>query len=543
MAKTDEPLTPEEQARADENREIEAASAISLRNYLQLVKIDGSNGPRRFGEVMEPWQEQATLPIMRAIEGIAGINPRYTGKTCFWRDLPQGHDKTSSIARILNGAISLCRKPLRIGLFAVDSQQAGRIHSFMKDESRLNPWLKDSIKYTGSGAERRAVGVRRTVEINGKSVEVGGGGVEINDSDASANAGHKYDVTVCEELTWWPKKGLELYDHLYARRLKIAGSVFVVLGNAGITRTWQHRKYLSYHTDSDWDIFRTEGSVASWMPPEKIAKLARGLIPSLRKRLYENRWIDEDEQTYLTLSQLERMAARAVELGLRLYERAQPGIKYAGAVDYGATKDWCACAVLGYYPDGTYRVVKLDVFRAEDYPTREVPLAVVREWCVEVQAKFNRPAWIFDKHQTLQIIQEFEGRWQLTRCDYRGGKTNFEMAQFVLTGVVNQNLLWPEDAGVVMVEDETGTLVRYTLADEFHDLITVDMPYGYRWDHKSNKHDDRATAVGMAAWLLAQTDPSQPFAEPGQIPTLAIERDAQQWLESPTKEFSIWGER
>jgi hypothetical protein len=540
MSRQNEPLNAEEQAQADAQAEIEAASAISLANYLKLVRIDGSNGPRRFGEVMEPWQQDAILPIMRGIEGIAGIT-RYSGPLCFWRDLPQGHDKTSGIARILNGAISLCRKPLRIGLFAVDSQQAGRIHSFMKDESRLNPWLADSIKYTGTGSTRRAEGKRRLVEINGKFVEVGGGVVEINDSDANANAGHKYDVCVCEELTWWPSKGETLYDHLYARRLKIAGSVFVVLGNAGIKKTWQHRKYLSYHNDREWDIFRTEGSVASWMPPDRIAKLARGLIPSLVARLYDNRWISETEQTYLTEAELERMAAVAREIGVRLHDRAEPGIKYACAVDYGARKDWCACAVVGYYPDGTYRVAKLTVYRATDFPQREVPLSLVRQWCIDTQAAYNRPAWVFDEHQMLQIIQEFEGRWQLTRFNYRGGINNFKMAEFVRTSVINQVLLWPENAGVVELMGDSGRVEPYSLADEFHDLITVDMPYGYRWDHKANKHDDRATAVGMAAWLLAQTDPSQPFAEPGQDTSLQIDRDPQKWLDSPTADYSIWG--
>ena len=518
--------TPEEEAKDADNSLLAKVSARSLLNYISLVKIDGSRGPRPFGAVMEPWQRRSTIPILRAIEGVAGISS-YAGPTCFWRDLPQGHDKTSSIARILNGALAFARKPVRIGVFARDTDQANRIHKFMKDESRLNPWLGSRLEFQ----------IKRVRSVTGSEVE-------IHDADASANAGHKFGVTILEELTWWPEKGELLFNQLYSRRLKIEGGVFIVLGNAGIesvaapaVRTVPARSALG-HLPYRWDGSRLAGQ-------GRDRAIKRTMIPSLARRIFDNQWIDETEQTYLTRAEIDRVHARARELGLRLHDAAEPGVKYVCSVDYGARKDWCAAAVVGIYRDGTVRVVKLDVWMARDFDTGEVPVEVVREWVFKQNKNFRNPDFVFDEYQLLSLIQECECKWgkRVHRHDYRGGITNAKMAEHVRNEVVNLRLLWPENAGLVMIEDAVGRMVPYTLGDEFHDLVTKDMPtYGQRWDHKAQKHDDRCVVVGMAAYFAAQIDQSRPFDTTGVIPVIETRKPVEAYLQPHRDRHTIYGE-
>ena len=528
MTHTDDPdIDPAAEATASEL--IVKACSRSLRNYLQLVRIDGSTGPVRLGRVIEPWQCESIYPVMDAIEGVAGINPDYRGPTCFWRDLPQGHDKTSGIARMLNGALAFSRRPLRINVFARDKIQTRQIYDFARAEAQLNPWLARRLDFMSDDT------------IRGHA----GGRVKLYASNFEANAGHKYDIAVCEEVTWWPEAGEALFDQVYTRRHKRDGAVFVVLGNAGIKGTWQHQRYLEYGDDPNWDIYRTEGSVASWISPEKLARDKRSVIPSLARRVFDNLWVDETEQTYLTRAELDACLARAEALGLRRLERGEPGIKYVVAIDYGSVKDWCALAVVGFH-EGECRVARLDVLRAQDFPPGpsgipRVPTQAVRSWCLDIREKFGNCAFVFDTHQMEWLVQEFEGRWPVFRFEYRGGINNMKMAEHVRTLVVNQKLLWPRDIGLVEIENKAGRLVPYPLDQEFHDLKTKDMTYGYRWDHDLNKHDDRATAVGMAAFFTSQIDMSAPFPVTGIIPRINARRTPERVLHAPVGRFNIYG--
>lgn len=528
-----EPRDAEERQARVLGHEYALASTYSLAHYLELVTISSSAGSRRFGEIIEPWQADAIVPILHALEGVAGITPGYSGPTCFWRDLPQGHDKSSGIARIVNGALAFARRPIRAGVFAKDTQQAGRIWKFAQDEARLNPWLGERLQFISSPTK-----VIRGLPTEIDGITSGGGEIEIHDADPESNAGHKLALCICEELTWWPEKGKVLYDHLYARRHKIEGAVFVVLGNSGIIDTWQHREYLLALQDPEWDVFRTEGSVASWIPPGKLEKDRRRVAPSIARRLFDNEWILESEQAYLLRSELDECEAVASEMGLRAYDKAVRGVKYVASIDYGATKDLCAMCVLGVYPDGTNRVVKLDTMKGS--PTNRVSLAAVDAWAELVNVSF-RPTWVIDNYQMEWFCQKHL-LWPLHRHEYRGGMTNYRMAEHVRDMIVNKKLLWPRNIGLIYRDADTGELVPWTVADEFHKLVTRDMPYGYRFDHKSGHHDDRVVAIGMACWLASQVDLSQPFAEETPIPSLEMQRPVKvEELRSPVSKHRIWG--
>jgi hypothetical protein len=504
-------------------------SQRSLIEYLESVRIDGSRGAAAFGVVAEPWQRRSLWPIMRAVQAACGMDDAYDGPRCFWRDLPQGHDKTSGIARILNGAVAFSPRRIRVGCFAKDSGQAKRIWQFASDEARHNPWLADRLAYLS--APHHVIRNRVT-----------GSEVEIHDADPDKNAGHKLDVTVFEEITWWPEKGKRLFDQLFSRRQKREKSVVVVLGNAGVQKTWQWAVKCEAERDAEtWDYYRTEGSVAGWMSRTQLARDARSLSPSMAARLIDNRWITEDERAYLYRIFIQACVERSRALGLTPYTKAKPGVKYAGSIDAAETKDYAVVTIVGKYPDETLRVAAMDVFDKRLFSDSRIKLASIEKAAVLRHQQFNA-SWIIDPHQMLWFIQKYEGGWPITRMVYRGGQTNMAMAEQVKTLVNDCRLLWPEEIGMIQAVDASGDYVPYPIAEEFADLIVRDMPtYGWRWDHKAQKHDDRVMTMGMAAYHLLTVDPSGPFAEPAEIPKLWQDEPSVDSILRPKENFTLWG--
>lgn len=500
-----------------------ARCAKSLREYLDLVVIDGSKGPVVFGEVAEPWQKRSLWPVMAAAEKATGVNPDYDGPLCFWRDLPAGHDKTSGIARILNGVVAFASSPIMAGCFAKDRAQAGRIWKFMKDESRLNPWLAERLHFTSSP----------TLKVRNHA---SGAECEIYDADYEGNAGHKLHLTVCEEITWWPEKGKHLYDQLYSRLLKMEGrAVFVVLGNAGVKKTWQYTVCQSIQDDPAWDYYRTEGPVASWMSREFLEKLARQLGQSVAERVIWNRWIDADEMAFLYRTDVLACVDRAKSLGVVPHEAALQGVRYTGSIDAAISKDYAVVCILGHFPDGTLRAASMDVLCAKDFPDGEIPLALIESIACRRHAAF-RCQWIIDPYEMRWFIQKYQGSWPVTAQQYRAGQLNQAMATQVKTLIADRRLLWPELLGLVYVEGQP-----YTITDEFCDLVARDMPtYGQRWDHKANKHDDRVMALSMAAYHALGIDLSGPSSEALQIPKLWSKGDETAILK-PREGWTLWG--
>lgn len=513
---------------ANVGRACAEASARSLRDYLELVRIDGSHGPRCFGACAEPWQRRSLWPIMTAVEAACGMNEAYAGPRCFWRDLPQGHDKSSGIARILNGAVAFSRKTIRAGCFAKDTQQAKRIWQFMKDEARLNPWIAAQLDFLQSPHFR----------VRNKYT---GSELEIFDADFEGNAGHKLDVTICEELTWWPAKAKNLFDQLYSRRQKIGRSVFIILGNAGMKKTWQWALKCEAERDpTTWDYYRTEGSVAGWMDPRQLERDRRNLSPSMAARLIDNRWIDEDENAYLYRTDVEACVARARELGMVPYEAPVPGIKYAGTIDAAISKDYAVVTICGLFPDDSVRAASMDVFDRRTFPGGKIPLALIESTAVKRHRQFNA-SWLIDPYQMEWFCQKYEGVWPLERMVYRGGLTNLAVAEQVKTLIMAQLLLWPEHMGLLHVPDETGEVRPYTIADEFCDLVVKEMPtYGWRWDHKAQKHDDRAMTLGMGAYHLLKVDTSGPFGDDREAAKLEQPKDGPLYDTQEEKDFTVW---
>jgi hypothetical protein len=79
----------------------------------------------------------------------------------------------------------------------------------------------------------------------------------------------------------------------------------------------------------------------------------------------------------------------------------------------------------------------------------------------------------------------------VVRFEYLAGKNNYRMAQLLQSMVRGRKITWSPNAGRLPgAEDDT-------FAKELARLVKRPTSYGYRFDHESGRHDDRAAAIGM----------------------------------------------
>jgi hypothetical protein len=463
------------------------ASARSLRAFLDCVVVDSAPRPRRWGELRDGWQQELVDALVPAFEAVAGARAEYTGPTSFWLTLPRGHDKTSLIGRLVLWLLRFSRRRLSIYCAAKDEDQAALLLQLASHEAALNPWL-----------DRLA--------LRKFSAEGPGGELTVLSSDAGSSSGLLADVVIVDELTWWKKP--ELWGVLWSGREKRAGSIFVVLTNAGEKGSWQHEHLSKAQNDAQgWYVYEAPGMVASWMDRAAVERMRKLLPPALARRVLDNKWVDPGELGYVSSDEVAACAALGVSRGLVRRLRGQNGIRYVASIDYGPKRDRTALAVEHTAPDGVVEVDRLDVFQGS--PTAPVRIATVEEWIEEVNRDFFYPLLVFDPYQMEQLAQAYEGRQEVVRHESRGGKGNYAMAEALRDLVANTRIAWYPGAGTIYREEGPDTL-----ADEFAGLVVKVMPYGYRFDHTAGRHDDRVVALGQGVLALAQMDPSAPGVAP-----------------------------
>lgn len=460
---------------AIKNRE----SENSLNNYLNHCVIDCRPNPQTFGKVAEPWQRKILERPVAALEDIAGIRQGYTGPRRFMRIMPRGHDKSSGIARLVNGLLVFSKRPLSMCVAAADSDQAGLIRDFMETEARLNPWFGSRLTF------------------NRKDVQGPGGKLMILASDAKTVYGRKDHLTIFEEVTNWENE--KMWTALYTGTEKVPGSVTYVVSNAGVLESWQHNNLLIAKAHPEfWDVIEVPPGEhwASWMDAGAVERMRAFLSDAEGRRVLRNEWIDPAEETgFLSKSDIFACGQLGRDLGLRYREQGESDRVYFGAIDYGPKNDRTVATILHRAASGIVVVDRMDV-RVRAPEEREVPITWVENWINEMNEKFNlrQGLLIIDPFQMLNTIQRYELHQRVERFEAAGGKKNYEMAEALRGLIVNRQIAWYPDCGLLM----TGKGPE-NLEDELRKLVLKPMPYGYRFDHELTGHDDRSCSLGMAA--------------------------------------------
>jgi hypothetical protein len=139
--------------------------------------------------------------------------------------------------------------------------------------------------------------------------------------------------------------------------------------------------------------------------------------------------------------------------------------------------------------------------------SRESPVKIeaVERWIDDIRKDFELSSVVIDPYQMESTYQRYNGLVPMKKFEARGGKSNYEMAQTLRALVVNHRLSWFPDCGTIILPNGAA----HTLVDEFSELITKSMSYGFRIDHLPGRHDDRAVSLGMACTEALRVRPKK----------------------------------
>lgn len=445
--------------------------------YLSQIIVPSSPEPARFDMVANDWQREQLAPMIPAFEHLAGLNPQYYGPMQFLHILARGHNKSSLEAWLACWVLMASKRTIHGYILAADYDQGELIVQAASDFLALNPWVPVTVKrgvFSGPAGE-----------------------VEVLPFDASSSMGLRGNLYILDEIVHWKRQ--KEWTALVTGLGKVTPCLLAVMTNAGLIDSWQYDVYQEAVADPDvWSVFHRYGTLANWLDPAKIAR-DRKLIPrSEAKRLFDNHWIDPAEEfDYLTRE--ECLACEPAGLNLIYRLRRQVGHDgYVVCVDYGPKRDRTALCV-AHVHNGRVLIDRLDVWQGS--PEESIRIARVEEWLDEVEESFHPYLYVLDPYQMESTAQKLEkqGR-KVERYNFRGGRGNYELAQHLRAIIVDQLITWYPGAGNLLVTDKrTGRVHVETLVDELASLRTKVLSYGFRFDHETQKHDDRAFVVALAS--------------------------------------------
>ncbi|MFH5806009.1 terminase large subunit domain-containing protein [Alienimonas sp. DA493] len=475
--------------RAAETLKAAAADPRAFRAELVL----NAGGPP-LGESMLPWQRADFAALDPAWLRVAGrpladgyISPE-TPLGRAWLERPRGHSKTADTAVMLAWALRFARRPIRGVVAAADQDQAGLVRSALAALVRANPQLLGELKVGAHRITHPATGAR----------------LDVISGDVGSSYGLTPDFVICDELCHWSDAGL--WHSLLSSAAKTPGCLLIVLTNAGWGRDWRWTAREAARTRPDWLFRRLPGPCAPWVTPAALAE-QRALLPEpVFARLWLNEWQANSAAAFFTPAEV----AACEDATLEIPPVGRPGVRYAAGVDYGEKRDRTACCVAHRCPrSGRIVVDRLDV--AAPAPDRPVPVAWVENWLTEVAAKYPGLRVVADEYQLAGLAQRLTGRVRIERFAFAAGRGNDELARALRTAVYGGRLAFRP--GVGAVESHSGDTSETTddLAAELRALELVERPGGrVRFDHPSGGHDDRAFALSLAVWALADDRPAGP---------------------------------
>lgn len=487
-----------------------AYAAQGLGYFLNSIVIPSSPEPMPFGVCADQWQRDKLAPKIPAIEHLAGLNPDYClgldrkrhpvykGPLRFMDILARGHNKSSEEAWISCWLAAYSKRIIHGYILAADRDQGRLIIQAANDLLQLNPWIP--------------------VTINKDTIVGAAGSVEVLPCDASSSMGLRGNFYIADEYVHWKRQ--KEWTAMVSGLRKVTPTVFCVLSNAGLLGSWQHEVFLEAKSDpKEWAVFHQHGTLASWLTPDGIAKDRRMFPPSEGKRLFDNQWIDPaEEHDYLRRTEVEACAKMGADMRLMYRLRRQQGVhNYVASIDYGPRRDRTVLCVMHMGPGDIIIVDRLEVWQGS--PDSPVQIEKVEEWINEVQSSFRPVVYVIDPYQMESTIQKMQKRGlPVEAWSARAGQGNFQMAQLLRALIIDCRLVWYSGAGSIEVTDpRTGEVSIETTVDELVGLRTKKMPYGWRFDHENQKHDDRAVALAMGA-LRAVDYPYAPMtAIPGNV--------------------------
>lgn len=420
---------------------------------------------QRWGEVAYPFQWDAAEVV---------LDPESRTPCCYFTRSRGGSKTTDLAAMVLAVMLEQAPPGARLYAIAADKDQGRLLLDSMRGFCERTPGLAGLLVFT----ETRATTTSGVV-------------FEVLAADASGTWGLRPYFLVVDELAQWAetRRARELYYAASTASIKVAGRL-VILTTAGRPSHWAHDVIEHALTDSLWHVHEVEGP-APWLSPERLESERLQRPPSVYARLFENRWTEDEDR----LAAVADVRACVREAGALEPER---GPDYFVGVDLATKKDLAAVVVLhceridpSAGSRSLRRVVVDQVLAWSGTPAVPVDLSEVEATLFVLARSYNGATLVVDPYQGIGMAQRLRaGGFEVVEFTFSAGSVG-QLAATVVYLLRQKLLSLPDDLELVR-ELERVRLVERT-------------PGVVRMDHDAGDHDDRVTALALAATEALQT--------------------------------------
>lgn len=292
--------------------------------FQQEIVLPTGSGPRRFGDIMAPFQREAFDAINPSLIAIARAEEPPVPR--FWIERTKGGSKDSDVAVCMLWLVGFCRRPLRIQVGAADLQQAQEVRHIVDSILRANAPVNKAL--------REWLDVQANKIVNTVTTST----IEILSCDSRGSHGSRPDVVVADELSHVADEAFmqTMMDNL----AKMPRSLGIIATNSGHLDTWQHRWRESFRESDRW-LFLEHKQPAPWIAAADVEE-ARRRSPGTRfNRLWLGQWVS-DAGDALSSDDIESAFTRPGPM-----RGTEPGFVHAAGLDLGLAKHASALVVVG----------------------------------------------------------------------------------------------------------------------------------------------------------------------------------------------------
>ncbi|HWE54778.1 MAG TPA: terminase large subunit [Acidimicrobiales bacterium] len=391
-----------------------------------------------------------------------------------WLGRAKGYSKTRDVAGMSLAALLTQFPPSASGYVAAsDQDQAGLIRQSIAAFVAHTPGLAGQVR-----VDQRRVTSRSGAEL------------VILAADTAGSHGLRPFWLVIDELCQWPdvEKYRSFFDSLWAGLPKVPGSRGIVITTAGSPTHFSRRIFETAGADALWRLSDLVGP-PPWIDGAEVDAERRRLLPSVFARLWMNEWATGEDR----LTTVDDVRACVVLAGPL---DPVPDVVYVAGLDVGLKNDRTVLTVAHAEQVDAGRVVVVDrQFVWEGSRARPVDLSEVEAVCVQVATSYGC-RFVVDPWQAALLVQRLRAR-RISVSEFPFSQLSIGRLAARLYSLLRERALrLPDDDGLV---DELANL-----------RLRETSPGVFRIDHDSDRHDDRAISLALAANDLLEHVPHRP---------------------------------
>jgi phage terminase large subunit-like protein len=416
-----------------------------------LVLEDG----RLWGDVADDFQLEDARRIL------SGEGPPHSYVT-----RPRGGSKTTDLAGMSIAFLVSLPPGSQLDWLAADREQGQLAIAAIRGFAERTPYLRGLFDVQTHRVVHRENGAALTVLA----------------ADAPSAWGRSPRVAVVDEIAQWAETAgpRRLWEAVSSSIVKHRDGQLVVITTAGAPGHWSYELLRHAEEDSMWTVHEVPGPVP-WISEEHLEEQRRRLPESSFRRLHLNEWTEPEDR--LT-------AVGDLDAAMSLDGPIAPvrGVRYTMGLDLGLVRDRTAVAVC--HRDAESVICdRLQVWSG----TRQNPvdLSEVESWVAEAVAEYNGARVHADPFQAALMIQRLRARQVRITPHQFTVRSNAEIALTLHNLLREHHLVLPDDPQ--LREELANVRLRET------------SPGVFRLDHDEGRHDDRAVALGIAAYHLTRT--------------------------------------